>query len=304
VVRATVAVLTAVGLLTCAGCGAGSPAPSGTASPTSTPSPASPTSASPTPVATASQVRESGFSLLQVNVCLSGFSGCFARTAYPAVVDEVVRIVRDRRPTAVSLNEACAVDAREIARRTGYHVRFSEVIYAGALLPCVDPGGRGLFGNALLTKARVTDARDEKFSAQLGPEERRWLCATTGSEVTVCSAHLGASTGSDRRRTNNERQCVELARILTRYARQRPTIFAGDVNRQGSCAPDGHWSVTDSEASGAAGTDPGIQHVYGSGDFAAPRGTVVPATRSDHDYLLVQTRLRSRRNRRSGGCAA
>ncbi len=302
-VRATIAVLTVVVLLTCAGCSAGDPAPAETESARSAPTSAATSSESPAPVTPADDVRDSQFSLLQMNLCLSGYSGCFARTAYPAVVDEAVRIIRDRRPDAVSLNEACARDAREMARRTGYHVRFTEVIYADALLPCVHPAGRGLFGNALLTRARVTQARDAKFSAQLGPEERRWLCATTVTDVTVCNAHLEGTTGPDRRRANNGRQCEELASVLARHTRQRPTIFAGDANRQGPCAPEGHWVVTDSEASGAAGTDPGIQHVYGSPDFASPRGTVVPAARSDHDYLLVRTRLRARRNRRCGGCA-
>ena len=311
-VRATVAVLTAVVLLTCAGCSAGDPAPSEARSAPSTPAAEPPTSAapssgSPAPVAPAEGVRESAFSLLQMNVCLSGYSGCFARTAYPAVVDEVVRIVRERRPDAVSLNEACARDAREIARRTGYHVRFTEVIYADALLPCVDPGGRGLFGNALLTRARVRGARDEKFSAQLGPEERRWLCATTATDLTVCSAHLEGTTGSAERRANNQRQCEELAQILTRYARHRPTIFAGDVNRQESCAPDGHWAVTDADddadhdadhdADDHAGQAPGLQHIYGSGAFSAPRGSVVPAGHSDHDFLRVDARLAPRSRR-------
>jgi endonuclease/exonuclease/phosphatase family metal-dependent hydrolase len=299
VTRTAVALVCTAALLSCVGCGGANPA----ATPTrSTPTP--PDRTGPEVEQPAADPRQdTPFSLLQMNLCLSGYSGCFARTAYPAVVDEAVRVIRERRPDAVSLNEACARDAREIARRTGYHVRFTEVIYADALLPCVDPGGRGLFGNALLTKARVTQAREAKFTAQLGPEERRWLCATTATDVTVCSAHLEGTTGSDRR-ANNERQCEELASLLTRYARQRPTIFAGDANRQGWCAPEGHWVVTDSEASGASGTDPGIQHVYGSRDFASPRGTVVPAARSDHDYLFVQTRLRARRNRRCGGCAA
>ena len=56
----------------------------------------------------------------------------------------------------VTLNEICHADVRRIARRTGYHLRFARVIYAGERLPCIDPGGRGLFGNAILTRDRVT----------------------------------------------------------------------------------------------------------------------------------------------------
>jgi hypothetical protein len=60
-----------------------------------------------------------------------------------------------KRPDAVIFNEACSGDVALIARRTGYHVRFPRVIYHGTPLLCVRPGGRGLFGDAVLTKAAI-----------------------------------------------------------------------------------------------------------------------------------------------------
>jgi len=228
--------------------------------------------------------------MLQMNLCLSGLAGCFA----PEVVDEAVRTIRaDHPPRAVSLNEVCSRDAADIARRTGLHVRFTAVKYRGALLPCVKPGGRGLFGNAVLTEERIVASEDQAFAAQFGLEERRWICVTTSRDVNVCSAHLGATAGPDRQRANAE-QCAELATLLTGYAEKGPTIFAGDVNRRKSCAPDGYWVSTDIDADAEAGQAPGIQHVYGSGAFSSPRGTVVPAAHTDHDYLRVDTRLAPR----------
>ncbi|WP_299536865.1 hypothetical protein [uncultured Streptomyces sp.] len=72
------------------------------------------------------------------------------------------------------------------------------------------------------------------------------------------------------------------------------TIFAGDVNRHASCAPRGMWTLTDAAAAQA----PGIQHVYGN--LAGPRVTVEPATYTDHDAVVVRTRLRRWRGRRPG----
>ena len=70
------------------------------------------------------------------------------------------------------------------ARRTGYHLRFSRVIYRGERLRCVRPGGRGLFGEAVLTAAiESTDSQD--FEAQAGIERRQWLCVTTQVDVDV-----------------------------------------------------------------------------------------------------------------------
>ena len=185
---------------------------------------------------------------------------------------------------AVSLNEACSGDAAEIARRTGYDVRFAPVIYRGAELPCVKPAGRGVFGNAVLTKERIVSSQDAAFEAQSGVEERRWTCATTARRVSACSAHL-STRGSLEAQAANDAQCAELATVLSSY--EGAVVFGGDVNRQESCAPAGWWTLTDAAAAQA----PGIQHVYGSDRLASPAGTVVPAVHTDHDFLRADARL-------------
>ncbi|MFC7724259.1 phosphatidylinositol-specific phospholipase C/glycerophosphodiester phosphodiesterase family protein [Nocardioides sp. GCM10028917] len=224
------------------------------------------------------------YTMLQMNLCLSGVAGCYGRTAYPAVVDEAVATILDQDAEAVSLNEACSGDAAEIARRAGYHVRFAAVIYRGAELPCVKPEGRGVFGNAVLTKERIVSSQDAAFAAQSGVEERRWICATTARRVTACSSHL-STRGSLEAQAANDAQCAELAALLSSY--EGAVLFGGDVNRQESCAPDGWWTLTDATAAQA----PGIQHVYGNDRVATPTGTVVPAVRTDHDFLRADTRL-------------
>src|SRR3954451_15819702 len=75
-----------------------------------------------------SMARESSaYTLMQMNLCLSGFARCYGKVAYPAGVDEAVARIRSERPDAVTLNEACHRDAARIARGTGYHLRFSTV---------------------------------------------------------------------------------------------------------------------------------------------------------------------------------
>lgn len=229
-------------------------------------------------------VRGAPYTMLQMNLCLSGVAGCYGRTAYPAVVDEAVATIVGQDAEAVSLNEACSGDAVEIAERTGYQVRFAPVIYRGAELPCVAPEGRGVFGNAVLTKERIVTARDAAFTAQSGVEERRWICATTARQVTVCSAHL-STRGSVTQRAANDAQCAELAAVLDSY--EGAVVLGGDVNRQESCAPAGWWTLTD----GAAAQAPGIQHVYGNDRLGSPSSTVVAATYTDHDFLRADARL-------------
>ena len=230
----------------------------------------------------------SPFALMQMNLCLSGLAGCYRKAAYPAVVEEAVARIRDADPDAVTFNEACRRDAVRIARRTGYHVRFSRVIYGGERLRCVRPGGRGLFGVAVLTAAAIEGTDSRPFEAQAGPERRGWMCVTTRDELDVCTAHL--NTRSTVEVAGNDAQCLELAALLARRASARTVAFGGDVNRRRSCAPDGHWTRTDA----AAGQAPGLQHVYGSGALRTPSAEVVTAAHSDHDVLLVRARLGTR----------
>lgn len=233
----------------------------------------------------ASASARSNYTLLQMNLCLSGLADCYRKVRYPGVVDEAVARIRAARPDAVTFNEACSGDVASIARRTGYHMRFSAVIYFGKLLPCVKPGGRGLFGDAVLARAGVRSSENHAFAAQAGPEQRRWLCVLTRVSVDVCTSHL-ASPDIDEVAANRP-QCAELRSVLARRAGARAVIFGGDVNRRGSCAPVGFWTRTDASAR----QDPGSQQVYGVGAFRSPAVRVVPAVHTDHDVLLVSAHL-------------
>jgi endonuclease/exonuclease/phosphatase family metal-dependent hydrolase len=218
---------------------------------------------------------------MQMNLCLSGFAGCFGKVAYPAGVEEAVARIRAARPDAVTLSETCRRDVARIARTTGYHLRFSTVTVSGRPLPCVRPGGRGNFGDAVLTRTRIDGTDSHDFKAQAGTEWRRWLCVTTYAGVDVCTAHLAT------RSTANDAQCSELAALLARRAATRTVIFGGDVNGRRACAPKRAWNRAD----GSADQAPGLQGVYGTGGLRSPSAAVLPATHTDHDVLLVRARL-------------
>jgi endonuclease/exonuclease/phosphatase family metal-dependent hydrolase len=232
--------------------------------------------------ATAS-VSGPGYSIMQMNLCLSGLADCYRdRVDYPAALEEAASLIRRAHPDAVTVSEGCSGDIARIARQTGYHARFSTVIYAGAPFRCIAPGGRGVFGDAVLTRSPIVAARNGAFAAQTDIERRRWLCVKTRGSVEVCTAHL--STQSPEEIAGNEGQCAELARLLAQRPPARAVIFGGDVNRRGSCAPAGFWRQTDR----SAGQSPGLQQVYGSPALRAPEAAVLPFAHSDHDVLLVR----------------
>jgi endonuclease/exonuclease/phosphatase family metal-dependent hydrolase len=235
----------------------------------------------------ASSTSGSTFSVLQMNLCLSGQAGCYESADQPAILDEAAAQIADHDPSAVTLNEACRADAAELARRAGYHLSFATVDYGGAPLPCIDPRGRGVFGIAVLTRDDITASRDRAFGVQADPEERRWLCATTDRDVTVCTAHL-STRYSAAERVANDAGCRELRQVLARQEGAGTTFFGGDVNRQSSCAPASMWAAQDAAASQAAG----VQHVYGSGALGQPSVTVAEASYTDHDFLLAAAAAR------------
>jgi len=245
----------------------------------------------PVSAATAAELPKaagSPYRLLQMNLCLSGLAGCYAATEYPKVVDDAIVQIRTLDPSAVTLNEACGGDAEQIAAETGYRLRFVTVIYRGAPLPCRNPGGRSVFGIAVLTREPIRTSADQAYAAQAGLEERRWLCASTVRDVTVCASHL-STRGSGAARAANEAQCQELGQVLAQYVAAGPTVFGGDVNRAGSCAARGMATLTDADA----GQLSGIQHIYMSWEFWSPEAEVVPAAYTDHDFLVAHGRLGS-----------
>jgi hypothetical protein len=226
---------------------------------------------------------------MQMNLCLSGIAGCFRKVDYPAGVRDAVARIRETHPDAVTFNEACSGDVTLIARQSGYHLRFSRVIYNDKPLLCIKPWGRGLFGDAVLTKAAIESTASEAFKTQAGPERRRWLCVGTRVDVEVCTAHLASSQPDEV--AANAPECAELSGLLARRALARTVIFGGDVNRGTSCAPRGFWTVTDR----FAGQDPGSQHIYGTGALRSPSAQVLPAAHTDHDVLLARAELIAQR---------
>jgi endonuclease/exonuclease/phosphatase (EEP) superfamily protein YafD len=229
---------------------------------------------------------ESEYTLVQLNLCLSGRAQCYPKVGYPSGVRDAVAVIRKTGADAVTLSEVCRSDVEQIATDLGYEVRFAAV--ASYVLPddCVDPGGRGVFGMAVLTRAPVLSSTGGPYRAQdKGIEQRRWLCVTT-DETQVCTTHLEVR-GRPRLDAVNDAQCREFAQVLRRLGGGRSLIAAGDLNRGGACAAPAMWIGTDRAAEQA----PGKQQAYASEAFGAPQTSIVPMAYSDHDALVVTARL-------------
>jgi endonuclease/exonuclease/phosphatase family metal-dependent hydrolase len=223
-----------------------------------------------------------------MNLCLSGIASCAGRADHAAAVDEGTALIREHDADLVVVTEACSGDAERIGSVTGLHLTFSTVRIFGSALPCVDPGGRGVFGNAVLTSTPPLAVRDRAYTRQSDEEERRVGCVRT-EDLWVCATHL--SVRGYGFAPVNDAQCAELAGFLDRLSRVRPALVAGDMNRRESCAPSGWWSESDSQAL----QYPGVQHVYGDGRLDLHTSEVQPMSHTDHDALVVRFSVRARR---------
>jgi endonuclease/exonuclease/phosphatase family metal-dependent hydrolase len=223
--------------------------------------------------------------VLQMNLCLSGQAACFQDAHYPLDIGEARTRIIDSHADAVTLNEVCLDDVEELARDTGYHMRFATVTYRREPLSCIGPGDRGLYGIAVLTKAGIRRSVEAAYAVQDEIEQRHWICATTDDEVTVCATHLDIRISSTE--AVNDAQCAEFAKVLEGLQPKAALIAAGDMNRREPCAPAGMWTRGDDDATQAAG----VQQAYGDAQFSEPATTVIPMTYTDHDALVVTSQL-------------
>lgn len=215
--------------------------------------------------------------VLQLNICNSGVAGCYTGRA----LTKAVSVVTSVKPQVLSVNEACSGDVAPLQLAMGA----SRAVFVAAQrrdgVPVTCVNGQQ-FGNILIVAepfagpASVTG----RYAAQDTSNEMRvWACIP-GGQVSACTTHLSARSGS-----TALAQCKELMATAVGYA--RPTIVAGDMNLryQGSpnvqdCNPSGFYRKGD----GA------VQHIFASTGLAFVSGTKIDmAGTTDHPGWLVTT---------------
>src|SRR3954464_13613624 len=86
------------------------------------------------------------YTLMQMNLCLSGFARCYGKVAYPAGAAAAVARIREAHPDAVTVNEACRGATRWYPRHPSPQGRRRSDRAADGLPPA-------LLGGALLGRA-------------------------------------------------------------------------------------------------------------------------------------------------------
>ncbi|WP_432993896.1 endonuclease/exonuclease/phosphatase family protein [Dactylosporangium sp. CA-233914] len=225
--------------------------------------------------------------VLQMNLCDSGFAGCYTGRAIPAAAGAI----RAGRPDVVSLNEICAGDVEALGRVMQELYPTDTVVRAfraagdrrsGTDFLCVngEPYGIGLVVRLDPRDEPVTGGGLYPDQDTGDPEQRAWLCVHARGAFAACTTHLANTVPGVA-----YAQCRHLfeAELPSLHARSGyvPTVVAGDFNLlEGAkeCVPGGHPRADD----GA------VQYVIATADLAVTATTPFDlAQATDHPGLLV-----------------
>jgi hypothetical protein len=208
-----------------------------------------------------------GVSVLQLNLCDSGYASCYAGGRS---VPEAGGVIGARRPDTVTLNEVCAADVHALSRAMMAAWPGEQVFWAfqpaydrdrrGSYL-CRDGDeyGIGLLGHAPARGWAGLHARGGIYPMQYAgsSEERAWLCARTRRGPTACTTHLSANSAAVALA-----QCRFLLGTVVpafRDGTRAPVVVGADLNlgtvEAAGCRPAGWTGADDGE----------VQHVLASG---------------------------------------
>jgi endonuclease/exonuclease/phosphatase family metal-dependent hydrolase len=237
-----------------------------------------------------SQTSRRPLRVLQLNLCDSGFAGCYSGRAVPAAA----AVLRERRPDLVTLNEICDDDVAALGavladlfpgdtvvrafqpaydRRTAgpFLCRNGRAYGIGLLARLPAPRRAHTVDGGLYPDGETQDAGD--------PEERAWLCVHAPGAYQACTTHL-----ANTKPAVAQAQCAYLlgTAIPAVHARAgyEPTVLAGDLNLPdiATCLPTGYQRRDD----GA------VQHVIATGDYLITTGAPFDLGGvTDHPGLLV-----------------
>jgi hypothetical protein len=220
-------------------------------------------------VAAGSAAAAPSYSVLQINICNSGYADCYTGEATARAGD----LINARSPSVVTVNEMCASDQEPIRERTGYAGVFTQ----SGSQTCTNGSE---YGNALLFPAGTSVGTPYRltYNAQSDHTELRTLTCAPAAGVTACVTHLSnLSVRSD--------QAEMMKSVVGDYARYGPTVLGGDWNLTYGGDPDAQDYVP---AEMFRKGDGDVQHVMASSAHFGFTGTqVMPLDWTDHPGLQV-----------------
>ncbi len=233
------------------------------------------------------------FWTLQMNLCNSGFAGCYEGGQ---AVPEAAAVIQNNAPDVVTLNEVCENDVVQlhstlsgvysggavvwafkaaVDRRTGgpYKCKNGQSYGVGIVAHIPSPyAGYATYGG-------VYPSQDTSSN-----EQRVWLCLQATGNFYACTTHLTHTSG-----TIAMNQCKYLMNTAIPQVRAsgggyKPTVMGGDLNltyggspNAQSCVPSGYFRKGDGS----------VQHIMATTDFTFSSSRKISMSHTDHPGWFV-----------------
>jgi hypothetical protein len=233
---------------------------------------------------------------LQLNLCNSGFAGCYANGDS---ISEGGELIYTTGPNTVTINEICSNDVPELQSYLG-EAWPSDYTYS-VFMPAVDKRTASaykckngfLYGSAVLgrvekVKWKGVDAYGGKYTEQDATNEQRiFACAAATGDHFTCTTHLSSSS-----EPLALAQCKALLFDAVPYLKSTSgssakTVVGGDFNLEydtsdaenvQKCVPSGWTRKGDGD----------VQHVVYTNDLKFASSKKYGLSYTDHDGWLVK----------------
>jgi hypothetical protein len=236
----------------------------------------------------------SPFRALQMNLCNSGYAGCFEEGR---AIAEGRGVIVQTIPDVVTLNEICEDDVHSElfpAMRDAWPDDFVFWVFApaasrnsGGPVTCTDGQryGIGILGHVPAARWTGFEFEGGRLANQTDDNEMRaWACAYATGDYYTCVTHLENDNGDVAML-----QCQEVMNPLVpqfwgAHGGNLPTIVGGDLNLRFSGSPDVQDCVPPAWFRKGDGD---VQHIMATDDFTFDSSELIPMQSTDHDAWLV-----------------
>ncbi|MEN3358077.1 MAG: hypothetical protein V7637_2059 [Mycobacteriales bacterium] len=240
----------------------------------------------------------SAFSVLQMNLCNSGFARCYAGGQS---VPEATAVIAVRRPDVVTLNEICQGDSEGALAQAMERAWPADRVFT-AFQPAWDKRrnspylcangqqyGIAVMGHVAAADWAGVDIRGGIYPTQNpGTDEHRaWVCAYAIGNYYACTTHLESDNGGVAMAQCQYLMDTAIPSVRAELGGYLPTVIGGDFNMSYGGSP----GVQDCVPSGwFRKGDGAVQQVLAAGGFTFESAQKLEMYHTDHPAWLVAIR--------------
>jgi hypothetical protein len=235
------------------------------------------------------------FRALQLNLCNSGYAGCFQDGQS---IPEGANVIRQVVPHVVTLNEICEDDITAELLPAMHETWPNDYVFwvfspaasrgSGGPVTCTDGQryGVAILGHVPAASWAGFEFAGDRLSNQSDDDEQRaWACASANDNYYACVTHLENDNGDVALAQCNELMNPIVPQFWGAHGGERPTVVGGDFNLTFNGNPDVQDCVPPAWYRKGDGD---VQHIMATANLVFDSSELLPMELTDHDAWLVR----------------